>query len=72
MVLVRVTFSGTWYHSSSLAEQFTCTIIIVSIVTTITVTILTSGTLKWTTLSTSLHSCQVTGSQPSLPAHTCR
>ena len=34
VVLVRVTFSGTWYHSSSLAEQFTCTSIIVITVTT--------------------------------------
>ena len=34
VVLVRVTFSGTWYHSSSLAEQFTCSGIIVITVTT--------------------------------------
>ena len=29
----------------------------------------TSGTMNWTSLGTSLHSCQVTGSQVSVPAH---
>ena len=33
---------------------------------------LISGTMNLTFLGTSLHSCQVTGSQASLPAHTCR
>ena len=29
-----------------------------------------SGTMKFTSLGTSLHSCQVTGSHASVPAHT--
>ena len=44
MVLVRVTFSGTWYHSSSLAEQFTCTSIIVITVTIIIIVIVITVT----------------------------